>query len=178
MNARSLSGAKPQESIESFRPGDTVTVNVKIREGERERVQAFQGNVIVGSYSKGENPAPGANFIVRRISYGVGVERIFPICSPMLESVKVVRKGDVRRARLYYLRGLTGRAARIKERRSLLEIAGAGKKSASDMGAQAATDAIVPTDTVATAAVQPAETPAPVAATPVVEPTAAPAEKA
>jgi large subunit ribosomal protein L19 len=141
MDARKLTVVRPAATIESFRPGDTVTVNVKIKEGDRERVQAFQGNVISGAYNVGDQPAPGANFIVRRISYGVGVERIFPVCSPMIESVKVVRKGDVRRARLYYLRGLTGRAARIKERRSLL---GAGvavaKPPSADMMTEATQD--------------------------------------
>jgi large subunit ribosomal protein L19 len=125
MDARNPTGVKPSPAIESFRPGDTVTVNVKIREGERERVQAFRGDVLIGRYNQGDTPAPGATFIVRRISYGVGVERIFPYCSPMIESVKLVRKGKVRRARLYYLRGLTGKAARIKERRGLLQAAGA-----------------------------------------------------
>ncbi len=117
MDARELIAIKPASTIDPFRPGDTVIVNVKIREGERERLQAFQGNVIIGSYTKESNPAPGVTFTVRRVSYGVGVERIFPVCSPMIESVKVTRKGKVRRARLVYLRGLTGKAARIKEQR-------------------------------------------------------------
>ena len=125
MDARNPAGVKPAATIQPFRPGDTVIVNVKIREGDRERIQAFQGNVIAGSYSQGDSPAPGVTFTVRRVSYGVGVERIFPVCSPMIESVEVVRKGKVRRARLYYMRGLTGRAARIKERRGQLQDTGA-----------------------------------------------------
>ena len=117
MDARDILQIRPAETIDEFRPGDTVIVNVRIREGNRERVQAYQGNVIVGSHRKDRVPQPGATFTVRRVSYGVGVERIFPLCSPMIESVKVTRRGKVRRARLYYLRGLTGRKARIKERR-------------------------------------------------------------
>ncbi len=117
MDARDILQIKPADTIDEFRPGDTVIVNVRIREGNRERVQAYQGNVIVGAHRKDRVPQPGATFTVRRVSYGVGVERIFPLCSPMIESVKVTRRGKVRRARLYYLRGLTGRKARIKERR-------------------------------------------------------------
>lgn len=140
MDARSLVPAMPVEAIEPFRPGDTVVVNVKIKEGDRERVQAFQGNVIIGAYRKGDQPAPGAMFTVRRVSYGVGVERIFPICSPLIDSVKVVRKGKVRRARLLYLRGLTGRAARIKESRAAL---GAAEAAAGEPEAQPVADAAV-----------------------------------
>ncbi len=117
MDARDILQIKPADTIDEFRPGDTVIVNVRIREGNRERVQAYQGNVIIGAHRKDRVPQPGATFTVRRVSYGVGVERIFPLCSPMIESVKVTRRGKVRRARLYYLRGLTGRKARIKERR-------------------------------------------------------------
>ncbi len=117
MDARTIVDFKPKDSIDEFQPGDTVTVNLFIREGDRERVQAFQGNVIVGSYRKDKVPQPGATFTVRRVSYGVGVERILPLCSPMIESVKNVRRGKVRRSRLFYLRGLTGKKARIKERR-------------------------------------------------------------
>lgn len=117
MEARTLVDAKPRDTIEEFQTGDTVRVNVTIREGERERVQAFQGVIIRGSYRKTDSPAPGATFTVRRVSYGIGVERTFPICSPLIESLEVTRRGKVRRARAYYLRGLTGRKARIKERR-------------------------------------------------------------
>ena len=112
-----LNGESPQADIEEFGPGDTVTVNLRIIEGERQRTQAFQGNVISGSFNPDHVPAPTDTFTVRRLSYGVGVERIVPFWSPNLESVKVTRHGAVRRSRLYYLRGRTGKSARIKERR-------------------------------------------------------------
>ena len=99
-------------NIPAFGPGDTVRVNFRIREGDRERIQAFQGVVIRLANGKG----PAANFTVRRISAGIGIERIFPIFSPLIESLEVTRRGSVRRAKLYYLRGLQGRAARIKEK--------------------------------------------------------------
>ena len=95
-----------------FGPGDTVKVHVKIKEGEKERVQIFQGVVI--SKRKG---ITNATFTVRKVSYGVGVERIFPLHSPTLDKIEVVTKGRVRRAKIYYLRKLKGKAARIKERR-------------------------------------------------------------
>ncbi len=112
MDAHLLIPVSPNPKVPEFGPGDTVRVNFRIREGERERVQAFQG-VVIRRKGKGI----GSNFTVRRVTYGVGIERIFPFQSPLLESVEVVRRGVVRRARLYYLRGLSGRAARIKERR-------------------------------------------------------------
>ena len=102
----------PNPNIPAFGPGDTVRVNFRIREGDRERIQAFQGVVIRLANGKG----PAANFTVRRISAGIGIERIFPIYSPQIESLEVTRRGSVRRAKLYYLRGLQGRAARIKEK--------------------------------------------------------------
>ncbi len=98
--------------ISEFGPGDTVKVNVKVREGSRERIQAFQGDVI-----KQHGSGRGATFSVRRVSFGISVERTFPVHSPMLDSVEVVRRGKVRRAKLYYLRSRFGRAARIKEAR-------------------------------------------------------------
>jgi large subunit ribosomal protein L19 len=98
-------------SLPDFRPGDTVRVHFRIKEGDRERVQTFEGVVI-----RKRGSGPGATFTVRRVSYGTGVERTFPLASPLLVTVEVVRWGDVRRARLYYLRGLSERAARIKER--------------------------------------------------------------
>ena len=98
-----------KESLPSFNVGDTVKVHFKIREGERERVQIFEGTVI--RKKKGANRA---TFTVRKISYGVGVERIFPLHSPNVGNVEVVREGKVRRARLYYLRELRGKAARVK----------------------------------------------------------------
>lgn len=117
MEAYELLKEAPKAEIDEFGPGDTVAVNMLIREGDRERVQAFQGNVINGRYRPEKVPNPGSTFTVRRVSYGVGVERIVPFHSPNLQSVSVTRRGKVRRARLYYLRGLTGRNARIKERR-------------------------------------------------------------
>ena len=104
--------ADANPNIPAFGPGDTVRVNFRIREGDRERIQAFQGVVIRLANGKG----PAANFTVRRISAGIGIERIFPMFSPLIESLEVTRRGSVRRAKLYYLRGLQGRAARIKEK--------------------------------------------------------------
>ncbi len=98
--------------LPQFDPGDTVKVNVKIREGEKERIQAFQGVVI--SKRKG---SVNASFTVRKVSYGIGVERIFPLHSPIISDIEVITKGRVRRAKIYYLRKLRGKAARIKERR-------------------------------------------------------------
>jgi large subunit ribosomal protein L19 len=95
-----------------FIPGDTVTVHVKIKEGEKERIQAFQGVVI--SKRKGST---NASFTVRKVSYGVGVERIFPLHSPIIDRIEVITRGRVRRAKIYYLRKLRGKAARIRERR-------------------------------------------------------------
>lgn len=95
-----------------FRAGDTVKIHVKVVEGERERIQIYEGVVI-----KRQNGGISETFTVRKISYGVGVERTFPVHSPRLDKIEVVRKGSVRRAKLYYLRKLRGKAARIKERR-------------------------------------------------------------
>ena len=103
--------AKVGREIPDFQPGDTVIVNVKVKEGERTRVQAYEG-VCIGRSGRGLNE----NFTVRKISYGEGVERVFPLHSPMIDSIKVVRRGKVRRAKLYYLRGLRGKRARITER--------------------------------------------------------------
>jgi large subunit ribosomal protein L19 len=102
-----------RDDLPAFRPGDTVRVNVRVREGEKERIQAFEG-VCIGRKHGGVSET----FTVRKVSGGVGVERIFPLHSPSIESVKVVRQGRVRRAKLYYLRNLRGKAARIKERRA------------------------------------------------------------
>ncbi len=101
-----------ERPIPDFGPGDTVRVNVKVIEGNRERIQAFEG-VVIAKKNRGIN----SSFTVRKISYGEGVERIFPLYSPRLESIEVIRRGRVRRAKLYYLRGRTGKAARIVERR-------------------------------------------------------------
>jgi large subunit ribosomal protein L19 len=98
-----------------FEPGDTVRVQVKVVEGEKERTQAFEGVVI---RKRGEGAR--ASFTVRRISYGVGVERTFPLHSPRIDRVQVVRRGQVRRSKLYYLRGLAGKAARLKEKRATI----------------------------------------------------------
>src|ERR1700739_2437434 len=99
------------KQIPRFQPGDTVLVNVKVVEGERTRVQAYEG-VCIGRSGHGLNE----NFTVRKISYGEGVERVFPLYSPMIDSIKVVRRGKVRRAKLYYLRSRRGKSARIGER--------------------------------------------------------------
>lgn len=99
------------KNVPHFAPGDTVKVNVRVVEGERTRLQAFEG-VCIARKNAGLNSA----FTVRKISYGEGVERIFPLYSPNVDSIEVVRRGDVRRAKLYYLRGRTGKAARIKEK--------------------------------------------------------------
>ena len=107
--AERLSLARP---IPDFQPGDTLIVNVKVREGERARVQAYEG-VCIARSGGGINES----FTVRKISYGEGVERVFPIYSPSIDSIKVVRRGKVRRAKLYYLRDLRGKKARIAERK-------------------------------------------------------------
>jgi len=101
------------KEIPDFAPGDTIIVNVKVVEGERSRVQAYEG-VCIGRSGGGLNES----FTVRKISYGEGVERVFPLYSPMIDSIKLVRKGKVRRAKLYYLRGLRGKKARISEAHS------------------------------------------------------------
>ena len=101
-----------ERPVPDFRPGDTLKVNVKVIEGNRERVQAFEG-VCIARRNRGVNSA----FTVRKISYGEGVERVFPLYSPRIDSIDVVRRGRVRRAKLYYLRGRTGKSARIAERR-------------------------------------------------------------
>ena len=101
-----------RKDIPAFRPGDTVKVHVKVVEGNRERVHVFEG-IVIGR----QNGGVRETFTVRRISYGVGVERTFPVHSPRLAKIEVSRRGIVRRAKLHYLRGLTGKAARIRERR-------------------------------------------------------------
>ncbi len=104
---------KPVSVVPELAPGDTVKVSVRIREGEKERIQVFQGVVI-----KTVKSVDGGNFTVRRVAYGVGTERTFPNNSPMLAKVEVLRHGKVRRARLFYLRDRSGKAARIKEKRT------------------------------------------------------------
>jgi large subunit ribosomal protein L19 len=102
------------KALPSFAPGDTVVVQVKVKEGERVRVQSFEG-IVIAKRNRGLNSA----FTVRKISHGVGVERVFQTYSPIIENVEVKRRGDVRRAKLYYMRNLSGKAARIKEKLSL-----------------------------------------------------------
>jgi large subunit ribosomal protein L19 len=111
-----------QRAVPEFGPGDTVIVNVKVKEGERSRVQAYEG-VCIARSGGGINE----NFTVRKMSYGEGVERVFPIYSPMIDSIKVVRRGAVRRAKLYYLRGRTGKSARIAEKQKAMGLAVAEK---------------------------------------------------
>lgn len=101
-----------KDDLPRFKPGDTVKVHVKVTEGGRERIQVFEGVVI-----RRQGSGARETFTVRRISYGIGVERIFPVHSPSISKIEVVKKGRVRRAKLYYLRKLTGKAARIKELR-------------------------------------------------------------
>jgi len=112
MSIASLIEVKPNPNIPAFIPGDTVKVSAKIVEGEKERTQLLQGVVI-----KVRRGGVGASFTVRRVVYGIGVERTFPFQSPLVEKVEVVRRGKVRRAKLYYLRRLSAKASRIKEKR-------------------------------------------------------------
>jgi large subunit ribosomal protein L19 len=106
-----LENEQLKQNVTQFSPGDTVIVQVKVKEGDRERVQAFEG-VVIAKRNRGLNSA----FTVRKISHGVGVERTFQTHSPLIDSVSLVRRGDVRQAKLYYLRELSGKAARIKEK--------------------------------------------------------------
>ena len=105
-----LSRKQPRPEVADFKPGDTVRVHVKIKEGDKERLQIFEGTVIARKHAGAD-----ATFTVRKISFGQGVERIFPLHSPVIERVDLVRRGMVRRAKLYYLRALRGKAARIRE---------------------------------------------------------------
>ena len=107
-----LNGATLRDDVPAFRAGDTIKVHVKVVEGNRSRIQVFQGVVI-----KVQGSGVGRTFTVRKVSFGVGVERTFPLHSPIFDSIEVVTRGDVRRAKLYYLRNLRGKAAKIKERR-------------------------------------------------------------
>jgi large subunit ribosomal protein L19 len=125
-HAAKLPGAK----MPVFRPGDTVVVNVKVSEGERTRIQAYEG-VCIARSGKGLNES----FTVRKISYGEGVERVFPVYSPMIDSIRVVRRGKVRRAKLYYLRDRRGKSARIAERTEGASFKDAGKPAGKDAGA-------------------------------------------
>ena len=112
LEAEAIEAFKATKSIPDFRAGDTLRVGVRVVEGDRTRVQNYEGVCIARS-----NRGLGSNFTVRKISFGEGVERVFPLYSPNIDSITVVRRGVVRRAKLYYLRGLTGKRARIAERR-------------------------------------------------------------
>ncbi|OYW44478.1 MAG: 50S ribosomal protein L19 [Sphingomonadales bacterium 32-68-7] len=112
LEAEAIGALSAGKTIPVFRPGDTLRVGVRVVEGERTRVQNFEGVCIARS-----NRGMGSNFTVRKISFGEGVERVFPLYSPNIDSIEVVRRGIVRRAKLYYLRGRTGKRARIAERR-------------------------------------------------------------
>ena len=114
LEAETVAALSEGKKIPEFRAGDTLRVGVKVVEGDRSRVQMYEG-VCIARSNKGVN----SNFTVRKISFGEGVERVFPLYSPIIESIEVVRRGDVRRAKLYYLRGRTGKAARIAERREV-----------------------------------------------------------
>jgi large subunit ribosomal protein L19 len=114
-------------AVPPFRAGDTLRVNVRVREGDKERIQAFEG-VCIAKRGAGVSET----FTVRKISNGVGVERIFPLHSPMLESINVVRRGSVRRAKLFYLRGLAGKGARIKEKRVRVNVPETGAADAAE----------------------------------------------
>ena len=132
IEAEQIEKLTAERKIPKFSPGDTVRVNVKVVEGTRERVQAFEG-VCIARRNRGFNPA----FTVRKISYGEGVERIFPLYSPRIDSIQLIRRGDVRRAKLYYLRGLTGKKARIAEKTT----GAAGKATQAEREAAAAAKA-------------------------------------
>jgi len=121
------------KDIPSFSQGDTLKVDVKIKEGERERIQSFEG-VCIAKANRGLNSA----FTVRKLSYGEGVERVFPLYSPIIDKITVLRKGKVRRAKLYYLRGRTGKAARISEKVDLKAIAAAKAKKGKNKQSAAA----------------------------------------
>ena len=120
LEAEQIAALSAKRAIPEFRPGDTLKVGVKVVEGERTRVQAYEGVCIARS-----NKGMGSSFTVRKISFGEGVERVFPLYSPNIDSIDVVRKGAVRRAKLYYLRGRTGKSARIAERRDTRPAKGA-----------------------------------------------------
>jgi large subunit ribosomal protein L19 len=125
-----------QRAVPEFQPGDTLRVSVKVVEGNRERVQAFEG-VCIARRNRGIN----SSFVVRKISYGEGVERIFPLYSPVITNIEVMRRGRVRRAKLYYLRGRTGKAARIRERTDDRGRAAAKAKATTGNGAEATGEA-------------------------------------
>ena len=112
LNKEEMARVTSEKTIPEFAPGDTVRVQVRVKEGNRERLQAYEGVCIAR-----KNDGIQSNFTVRKISYGEGVERVFPLYSPLVEEIQVIRRGRVRRAKLYYLRGRTGKAARIAEKK-------------------------------------------------------------
>ena len=122
LEAETIAALSEGKNIPEFRPGDTLRVGVKVVEGERSRVQMYEG-VCIARSNKGVN----SNFTVRKISFGEGVERVFPLYSPIVDSIEVVRRGAVRRAKLYYLRGRRGKSARIAERRDTRPAKGSEK---------------------------------------------------
>ena len=130
--------------IPAFRPGDTLKVHVKVIEGSRSRVQVFQG-VVIRVHGSGI----GRTFTVRKVSFGVGVERTFPVHTPIIDRIEVVTRGDVRRAKLYYLRDLRGKAAKIKEKRDSVPASKAAKAAARKTAAPARTPASTPQDAAA-----------------------------
>jgi large subunit ribosomal protein L19 len=132
LDREQMEAVSSKRQIPDFAPGDTVTVNVKVKEGERVRVQAYEG-VVIAKSGGGLNE----NFTVRKISYGEGVERVFPLFSPLIDSVKVVRRGKVRRAKLYYLRERRGKSARIVEKLDRSQKAGAAKPGKGASGKEA-----------------------------------------
>ncbi len=113
MNIVEAEYKEARQSLPDFKAGDTINVHVKIREGSKERVQQFQGTVIQRRHPNSN----GETFTVRKVSNGIGIERIFPLLSPNIDKIEVIREGSVRRARLFYLRGLQGKAARIREKK-------------------------------------------------------------
>jgi large subunit ribosomal protein L19 len=156
MNITNILDVKVNANIPVLSPGDTVRVKQKVIEGEKSRIQVFQGVVI-----RVRHGGAGANFTVRRVTYGVGVERTFPIYSPLVDGVEVVRHGKVRRAKLYYLRGLSSRASRIKERKVERLEESVGVSEVQSQGPTEATEAEVAEATAAQAAVAPATAEAP-----------------
>ena len=132
LEAEQLARLAAERPVPPFQPGDTVRVSVRVVEGERERIQAFEGVCIAR-----KNAGINSNFTLRKISYGEGVERIFPLHSPRITAIEVVRRGAVRRAKLYYLRGRTGKAARIAERARDSTRRGAGRATDANPGTRA-----------------------------------------
>lgn len=136
IEAEQIAKLAAQRPVPEFRAGDTLRVGVKVKEGDRTRIQYFEGVCIARS-----NKGMGSNFTVRKVSFGEGVERVFPLYSPAIESIEVVRRGVVRRAKLYYLRGRSGKSARIAERRDARAGAEAAPGAASEAGADAGAEA-------------------------------------